>query len=135
MRGEESDTLVALLPGGRRVGALARIVDVESANLLRTLRALTVKGFVERRPDEIDHRATIVELTPGGRVVAEQAKARNDALVTELLARFPGRKREKLIATLEELSQAIAEISEELTDSSKRRLTNSHSAQPNDDGC
>jgi len=115
VRAEESDALVALLSGGLRVGALAQIVDVESANVARTLRSLTAKGFVERRPDESDRRATIVELTPSGREIAQELKASRDLFIFELLRRFPGRKRVTLIATLEELGHAVRDVSEELT--------------------
>lgn len=107
---EESDVMVALLPHGRRVGALAQVTEVENANLIRTLRALTARGLVARHTDDSDRRASIVELTSAGRPLAELTKVRRKQFIGEVLRYFPGEEGEILINNLEKLNDVLKDI-------------------------
>lgn len=58
------DHLSAL--GPRRVGFLARELDVTQPTISDALAVLEAKGIARREPDEQDARATVVTLTPSG---------------------------------------------------------------------
>ncbi len=61
--------------GPRRVGLLANELDVTAPTVSDALTALHDKGFVERRPDPDDGRATQVALTTAGKQLAARASA------------------------------------------------------------
>ncbi len=52
--------------GPQRQSDLAIAFDTDSASMTRTVQRLERGGFVRRRPDPTDGRATLVESTPAG---------------------------------------------------------------------
>jgi DNA-binding MarR family transcriptional regulator len=63
-------------PDGR-----VRFADLKASTLLHaatmghTINRLESAGLIRRRPDDLDRRAQVAEITPAGRTVAEQAIA------------------------------------------------------------
>jgi len=84
------DVLSAL----RRIGAphrmsateLARWVLLSSGGMTNRLDRMEEAGLVRRRPDPADRRGVLVELTPGGRRVIDDAIDAHLALYEELLS-------------------------------------------------
>jgi DNA-binding MarR family transcriptional regulator len=58
--------------GPRRQTDLATAFDTDSASMTRTVQRLERAGFVRRRPDPDDGRATLVESTPAGLALRSQ---------------------------------------------------------------
>jgi DNA-binding MarR family transcriptional regulator len=68
--------------GPQRQTDLAAEFDTDSASMTRTVQRLERAGFVRRRPDPVDGRATLVESTPAGMALrgrVEQLWARLEA--------------------------------------------------------
>src|SRR5215207_2642869 len=71
--------------GDQRCSALAGQVGVDVSVASRQLAVLARAGYVERRPDPVDGRATLLRLTPAGAAALEQARAlRSDWALTAL---------------------------------------------------
>jgi DNA-binding MarR family transcriptional regulator len=66
--------------GPQRQADLAAEFDTDSASMTRTVQRLERAGFVRRRPDPDDGRATLVESTPAGLAL----RGRIERLWTEL---------------------------------------------------
>lgn len=67
--------------GGRRAGALAEAVHSDPSTVSRQVAQLVRLGFVERVPDPLDGRATLLAATAEGRrVYAENRQLRNQRL-------------------------------------------------------
>ena len=60
---------------GVRQGALAHALGVEPPTVHKMLSRLEAAGFVERRPDPTDSRASLTFLTARGRRTCEQIEA------------------------------------------------------------
>lgn len=50
--------------GEQRQSALVKVLDSDAATMVRTIQRLERAGFVRRRPDPADARASLVEPTP-----------------------------------------------------------------------
>jgi DNA-binding MarR family transcriptional regulator len=68
--------------GPQRQADLAAEFDTDSASMTRTVQRLERAGFVRRRPDPADGRATLVDSTPAGMALRD----RIERLWTELEA-------------------------------------------------
>jgi DNA-binding MarR family transcriptional regulator len=69
-------------------GKLARIMELSSGAMTNRLDRLEQSGFVRRLPDPDDRRGILVELTPEGKRVYEEAvgvQGRKEALVASAL--------------------------------------------------
>lgn len=60
--------------GPQRQSDLAAAFDTDSASMTRTVQRLERAGFVRRRPDPSDGRATLVETTPAGMGLRHQVE-------------------------------------------------------------
>ena len=58
--------------GAMSAAALARLEGLAPQSLSRLLATLTDDGLIVRHPDEIDHRAWIIDITPAGRRALER---------------------------------------------------------------
>lgn len=72
--------------GPQRQADLAALFDTDSASMTRTVQRLERAGYVRRRPDPTDRRATLVESTPAGTAL----RARVEQLWAELEAHTTG---------------------------------------------
>jgi DNA-binding MarR family transcriptional regulator len=69
-------TLRLLAEAPLRVGELARAVEVRTPSAVALVDSLVERGFARRRPDELDGRVSLVELTPAGRRILRRAERR-----------------------------------------------------------
>ncbi|SER26847.1 MarR family winged helix-turn-helix transcriptional regulator [Microlunatus flavus] len=80
---------VLLLLGGHepesQQQAAARL-GVDRTSMVGLLDGLEAKGFVARRPDPVDRRRNVVELTPAGQVALREATRASDDAERALLA-------------------------------------------------
>lgn len=60
--------------GPQRQSVLVEVFDTDSAAMTRTVQRLEQAGFVRRRPDPTDGRATLVEPTPAGLALRHQVE-------------------------------------------------------------
>ena len=65
--GQDGVILALAEEGGLTAGALASRLGVKAPTMTRTIGRLEAQGFVERKPDEMDGRLTVVHLTEAGR--------------------------------------------------------------------
>ena len=107
----EFDVLSAL----RRVGApyqlspgvLVQQTLVTSGTMTNRVDRLERRGLVRRLPDPRDRRGVLVQLTPAGRTLVDEAMADLLEHERELLARMPARDRERLAGALRALLSAV----------------------------
>ena len=66
-------TLIA--DGPQRAGTLAETEGITAPAMTRILNSLEEQGYVARRPDPADGRATLVETTPAGRTLVLSGRA------------------------------------------------------------
>jgi MarR family transcriptional regulator, organic hydroperoxide resistance regulator len=94
--------------GPQRQADLAAEFDTDSASMTRTVQRLERAGFVRRRPDPHDGRATLVESTPAGLAL----RGRIEQLWTELEADTVGHmgaaQRRQLLRGLQQLEANLA---------------------------
>jgi MarR family transcriptional regulator, organic hydroperoxide resistance regulator len=89
--------------GPQRQTDLAAEFDTDSASMTRTVQRLERAGFVRRRPDPVDGRATLVESTPAGmalRCRVEQLWARLEA---DTVGDVPASQERQLLRGLQNL--------------------------------
>src|SRR3954451_14213530 len=71
--------------GDQRCSALAAHAGVDVSVASRQLAVLERSGYVERRPDPVDGRASLLRLTPAGAAALTEARAlRSDWALTAL---------------------------------------------------
>ena len=76
---------VLVFGGAMRIGALARVEQVEPPTMTRLVDAMVREGYVERAPDPIDLRAVIVRATTRGKRALNKGRAqRVEALAAGL---------------------------------------------------
>ncbi|WP_429415455.1 MarR family winged helix-turn-helix transcriptional regulator [Nocardia sp. GAS34] len=90
--------------GPQRQSDLAVEFDTDSASMTRTVQRLERAGFVRRRPDPTDGRATLVESTPAGTAL----RHRIEQLWTELEADTVGDMNENQQRQLLRLLESVA---------------------------
>ena len=95
--------------GPQRQSDLATAFDTDSASMTRTVQRLERAGFVRRRPDPEDGRATLVESTPAGlglRRSVEELWAQLESMTT---AGLPPARQRALLRDLEQIEHNLAE--------------------------
>nr|WTB34880.1 MarR family winged helix-turn-helix transcriptional regulator [Streptomyces sp. NBC_00830] len=94
--------------GPQRQADLAVVFDTDSAAMTRTVQRLERAGFVRRRPDPNDGRATLVETTTAGnglRRSVEQLWAQLEAITT---AQMTPVQQKALLEGLEQVEHNLA---------------------------
>lgn len=82
------------------MGALSERILVTNGNVTWLVAALEREGFVKRRPDVADRRATVVRLTAAGKRHFETMARRHEALIVSLFADLSATERRALHAAL-----------------------------------
>ena len=110
MRRESSEALVghgalsalAVLTseGPQRAGTLAETEGVSAPAMTRILNSLDELGYVVRRPDPEDGRASVVEATRPGRELVTSGRALRLRALQQRLAALPDDERAALLAAL-----------------------------------
>ena len=94
--------------GPMRLSELADALGVEPSTVSRQVSELERAGFVERRTDERDARASRLFLTRSGqRTLANLRRARRE-LITELVADWTAEERTTLARLLPKLADSLA---------------------------
>jgi DNA-binding MarR family transcriptional regulator len=91
-------TLVA--DGPQRAGALAETEGVTAPAMTRILNSLDELGYVVRRPDPSDRRASMVDATDRGRELVTSGRALRLRALQGRLGRLPDAERAALLAAL-----------------------------------
>ena len=94
--------------GPRRQADLAAEFDTDSAAMTRTVQRLERAGFVRRRPDPHDGRATLVESTPAGMALRDRIERLWAQLEADTVGEMPGPQRGQLLRGLECLESNLA---------------------------
>ena len=100
--------LLELARRGPRIQAqLSEALGCEPPSVTLMARKLEASGHIRRRPDPADKRASIVELTEAGRVLAGQLKPLWCALAEETVSGLPDQTVAELPGTLHALTSNV----------------------------
>lgn len=95
--------------GATRLNRLAARLGVNASTALRTVDRLIANGLVDRRANDQDRREVVIELTPRGRGVVDQATERRRAAIAEIVRAMPEAHRDGLVDALIAFSEAADE--------------------------
>jgi DNA-binding MarR family transcriptional regulator len=94
--------------GPQRLSDLARHTQLEAPLISREVRALVEDGYVTRRADPADGRATIVELTEFGRESNMAYRKAVDEIIAETFDGWTAKELAELAASLERVARDFA---------------------------
>ena len=86
--------------GPCRLGELAAALDVAPRSVTSKVDAAEAEGLVRRLPDPTDRRATLLELTPGGRALLGAISAQRHEGAAERLGRLSPEEQAELLRLL-----------------------------------
>jgi DNA-binding MarR family transcriptional regulator len=89
--------------GAQRQSDLAMVFDTDSASMTRSVQRLERAGFVRRRPDPTDRRATLVEPTTASNGLREQVERIWAELETWTVTNLTSEQRDHLQAGLHQV--------------------------------
>jgi DNA-binding MarR family transcriptional regulator len=95
--------------GSMRAAYLAESTSTDPSTVSRHVAALVKSHLVERRPDPVDGRASLLACTPAGEAIVERIRARRLGDMERLLSAFTGEE----LQTLGELLGRFASYMEE----------------------
>lgn len=95
--------------GPGAVRAIADRLGLDGSTVTRQTAALQALGLVTRTPDPADRRASIVELTPGGRARMTRVRRQRLELVRTLFDGWGEGELVELARTLTHLNATLAE--------------------------
>jgi DNA-binding MarR family transcriptional regulator len=93
---------------GLRMNALSRYLMVTGGNVTGLTDQLVAEGFVERRPDPMDRRSSIVRLTPAGRRQFLRMADEHERWLIELFDGLDPQHKDQLYETLGRLRVHLA---------------------------
>ena len=93
--------------GPLRLNDLAARMGTSAPTASRAVDFLDEHGFVARATDADDRRAVRIELTPAGRDLVEERKARASIAFEPAVAALPAADRKKLLELLARMTDAI----------------------------
>lgn len=102
-------------PDGLRMGELSARILTTNGNVTWLVAALERDGYVRRRPDTDDRRATVVRLTTIGRRHFESMASRHERIIAELFDALPATDRRALHASLGTLKSRFRHTTESLS--------------------
>ena len=91
-----------------RLSTLAEAAGVEMSTASRQVAGLVERGYVERRPDPDDGRATVHRLTEAGRDLRERIVVARHEWIETLLEGFSAAERDTFADLLERFVAAMA---------------------------
>lgn len=86
--------------GPLRMGVLARLERISPASLSKVVDSLESLQLVERGPDPLDGRVTLLELSDAGRGLIRETRASSTLALEEALSKLPPEDRASLISSL-----------------------------------
>jgi MarR family transcriptional regulator, organic hydroperoxide resistance regulator len=108
--------------GPQRQTDLAAEFDTDSASMTRTVQRLERAGFVRRRPDPVDGRATLVESTPAGMALRGRVEQLWARLEADTVGDMPASQERQLLRGLQSLEANLMSAAMGDTTSSLREL-------------
>jgi DNA-binding MarR family transcriptional regulator len=94
--------------GPQRQTDLAAEFDTDSASMTRTVQRLERAGFIRRRPDPNDGRATLVESTPAGMALRGRIEQLWAELEADTVGDMPAGQRRELLRGLQGLETNLS---------------------------
>ena len=94
--------------GPQRQTDLAAEFDTDSASMTRTVQRLERAGFVRRRPDPVDGRATLVESTPAGIALRGRVEQLWSRLEADTVGDMPASQERQLLRGLRNLETNLS---------------------------
>jgi DNA-binding MarR family transcriptional regulator len=94
--------------GPQRQTDLAAEFDTDSASMTRTVQRLEKAGFVRRRPDPVDGRATLVESTPAGIALRHRVEQLWARLEADTVGDMPASQERQLLRGLRKLETNLS---------------------------
>jgi DNA-binding MarR family transcriptional regulator len=94
--------------GPQRQTDLAAEFDTDSASMTRTVQRLERAGFIRRRPDPNDGRATLVESTPAGMALRGRIEQLWAELEADTVGDMPAAQRRQLLRGLQGLEANLS---------------------------
>jgi DNA-binding MarR family transcriptional regulator len=98
--------------GPQRLGALASAFGLDPSTITRQVQALERAELVRRHADEVDRRASILDLTEEGRAVLQHTRAYRRQRIEEVFDDWSHRDREELARLLTKVNDSIAALVE-----------------------
>lgn len=99
-------------PEGLRMGELSARILTTNGNVTWLVAALEREGYVRRRPDAEDRRATLVRLTSTGRRHFETMAHRHEQIIADLFDALPAADRAALHDALGALKSRVRHTTE-----------------------
>lgn len=93
--------------GGCRLSDLAEAAGLDLSTVSRHVRDLVDAGYAARTADPTDRRAVVLELTPDGREVLDEARASRAAALAPVLASWDDAERADLTRLLTALARDL----------------------------
>jgi MarR family transcriptional regulator, organic hydroperoxide resistance regulator len=94
--------------GPQRQSDLATLFDTDSASMTRSVQRLERAGFVRRRPDPTDRRATLVEPTTASNMLRERVEQTWAELEAWTVANLTPEQCDHLLAGLHQVETNLA---------------------------
>jgi DNA-binding MarR family transcriptional regulator len=98
-----------LREGPATTSTLAARERVRPQSMAQTIRDLSDQGLVGRRPDPLDRRQVLIELTDQGRAAVEADRRHRDGWLAQAMASELSREEQRLIAAALPLLRRIAQ--------------------------
>lgn len=98
--------------GPQRLGALATAFGLDPSTITRQVQALERADLVQRRADDDDRRASILDLTDEGHVVLQHTRAFRRQRLEEVLSDWSDHDRDELARLLTKANDSISALVE-----------------------
>jgi DNA-binding MarR family transcriptional regulator len=89
--------------GQGRITNVSRIMIVPVANMTGLAKRLEKGGFIKRKSDPSDERATVLEITPKGRKTLASIEADRDRCLQTMLKGFTPEEKDDLLSKVKKL--------------------------------
>jgi DNA-binding MarR family transcriptional regulator len=107
--------------GPQRQAALVRLMDSDAATMTRTVRRLEQAGFVRRRPDPTDKRASLIEPTAASHALRREVERVWSQLEDISTAGMSADERIAALLTLERLEHNLVQAAADPTGADAQR--------------
>ena len=97
--------------GAMRLSDIADAMKLDASTVSRHVQQLGDREFIERGPDPVDGRASIISLTEAGRVGLKVSFEQRRAFITAALAEWDDAERDRLRHDLNRLTASLGAAS------------------------